>query len=133
MKIPGYDWPYRSRAWLAFADVLFTNPDEEARSYRADSVFSIITIHRTPSPDGEAYLLVEDNNAEEDNVRSRDSSNIIDLTVDAAMADMLYENDDDDCIIVDAAPRRIPIRPLSVLETPTRQSRYVEQHVQVLE
>lgn len=249
MKIPGYDSPYRSRAWLEFADVLFRNPDEEARSYRADSVLSTITIHRTPSSGGEAYLLIENNNAEEDNVdirateeylhlvlsrpkedendggdpfdeqqqaavdaqlhsdvqayglaedvtkgvasqqpdlstvheesidvdddtelvvmmnatitqqltsspraktppsgrhveapndsRSHHSSDIIDLTADTVMTDddliMLNEDDDDDCIIVDPAPHRLPIRPLSVLETPTRPSRYADQHVQVLD
>lgn len=94
-KIHGYDWNYHSPRWEAFADMLYPDQvDREQRYRRADSVFSAITIHHSPSQAGEAFLLVQDENAEEDNVDYRATEEYLQHVL--RQPDDDADNDDED-------------------------------------
>lgn len=250
-KIHGYDWKCDSPEWRAFANVLYPHlSDREAQYRRAESVFSAVTIHRSPSQGSEAFL-VQDDHAQEDNIdipaseeylqrilrqpdddadnndeelsseqgqaavddqlptkvrvhvgdeavinntpseqpqttssdcqpinagvsaelavqnttstqqpprsptvtptgyaeprNNANHENVIDLTDDSVIEDshqaeesndvvMIDDMEDDiDIILIYPAPRRLPIRSPSVIETPTRASRYADRHVHVLD
>lgn len=76
---------------------------------------------------------------------SLDYENLIDLTRDSVMTDTHHAEeitdsvmiddveDDEEVILIYPAPRHLPIRSPSVMETPTPASRYADRHVHVLD